>query len=210
MLAHSKIIYESALSDATALLRAKIEKRLSDLTPTPDASKGFRFQSPEQLGWFVTSGGNWRVENGELVGKCSGDHQWATYKIAYSAISQVTVRGRIIPPGQHNFRIWVGPVYVLFSWELGDLDSLHDSKGVVDRKPSAFNPGKEHEIVLRQQGSKVVITLDGKKAWESESTLSGTLSFQAAHDTTIGIRQFTIEGTPDSSKTVTAETRTQP
>jgi hypothetical protein len=210
MLAHSKIIYESAISDATALLRAKIEKRLSDLTPLPDASKGIKFQSPEQLGWFVTSGGNWRVENGELVGKCSGDHQWATYKVAYSAISQVTVRGRIIPPGQHNFRMWVGPVYLMFSWEGGDLDSMRDTKGITDRKPSAFSPGKEHEIVLRQQGSKVVVTLDGKKAWDSDSTLNGTLSFQAAHDTTIGVRQFTIEGTPDTAKAVTPETRSVP
>jgi hypothetical protein len=71
-------------------------------------------------------------------------------------------------------------------------------------------PGKEQEITLRQEGPNVLLLIDGKKEWEAATTMSGTISVQAAHGSTIGIKQLRIVGTPDASKEVVPETRPIP
>lgn len=210
MLEHARILYGSALPDATGLLRAKLEMRLKDAEMPPDPGKRITFHSPEQLEMFVTSGGNWRIEADELIGNCPGDRQWATLKTAFSAITQVTLRARIIPPAQHNLRLWVGPIHIIFNWEHADRDIYRNEKEGTDSPSSAIKPGKEYEISLKQQGSKVVVLVDGVKQWETEATLSGTVSIQAAHDSTIGVRQLSVDGTADPTQTVTAENREIP
>jgi hypothetical protein len=211
--ARASMWLERAIPGLTGPARVSAEKKLASLGPAAtgrDRLRGITFQSAEQLKLFVTSGGNWRIENNELIGSCSGDIQWATYRTAFSAISQVTLRARIVPPAQHNLRLWVGPIHIIFNWEGADRDCYRNGKAFMDKPISALKPGKEYEISMKQQGSKVVVAIDGITQWETEATLNGTVSLQAAHDSTIGIRQLTIEGIPDSSKKVIAENRQVP
>jgi tetratricopeptide (TPR) repeat protein len=204
---------DRAIPGLTGVARVSAEKKLASLGSAAagkDRVRGITFQSAEQVKSFVTSGGSWRVENNELLGTCSGEAQWATFSTSYSSISQVTLRARIVPPAQNNLRVWVGPIHVIFSWHGADRDSYRNGKAYTDKPNSAVKAGKEYEISIKQQGSKVVVSVDGVAQWETEATLNGTVSIQAALDSTIGVRQLTIEGIPDFTKTVTAENRQFP
>jgi hypothetical protein len=211
LMARARAIYESALPDASALQRAKIEKRLNELSLPPFLSKGITFQTPDQMKLFVTSGGSWRIENGELLGTCSGDRNWATFRAWFTSINQVTFKARIVPVGpQHNLRVWVGPIHIIFNWEGADRDAYRNGLALTDKTPSSIKPGKEYEITLKQQGSKVVVSIDGKRMWDCDATMSGIVSIQGAHESTIGLRSLAIDGVADLSKPVTAENRQGP
>lgn len=205
--------YSAAVGQLTGLSRARIEKRLKDVPP--DVKGGplpgtITFGSADQLSKFRTSGGTWKIEDGELVGSCPDHGQWATFGTAYQSMSEVSIRVRIVPPAKFNFRYWVGDLHFIFNHEVGSRTELRVGSKMVVVNRDLLIPGKEQEITLRQEGPNVLLLIDGKKEWEAATTMSGTISVQAAHGSTIGIKQLRIVGTPDASKEVVPETRPIP
>lgn len=205
--------YSAAIGQLTGLTRARIEKRLKDVPPDLKAGPlpgTITFTSADQLSKFRTSGGAWKIENGELLGSCPDHGQWATFGTAYSSLTEVTIRVRIVPPAKFNFRYWVGNLHFIFNHEVGNRTELRVGTQMVVLNRDLLTPGKEQEVTLRQEGSNVLLLVDGKKEWEAATTMSGTISLQAAHGSTIGIRQLRIVGTPDPTKEVVPETRPIP
>jgi len=156
-----------------------------------------KFDAPGDLDRFVLSGGEWRVAKGELVSTCPGDTAWATYRTSYKRLSSVLIRGRIVPPSQHNLRVWVGPVHLIFNWELADENHFRTHGRLTRSRPHALTPGKVHEIELKQVDDKVVVTVDGKTVYETQAALRGTISLQAALKATIAVREIRVVGEPD-------------
>jgi hypothetical protein len=210
---HGAYWYSAAVGQLTGLTRVRIEKRLKDVPPdlTGGALPGtITFTSADQLSKFRSSGGTWKIEDGELLGTCPDHGQWATFGTAYSSMSEVSIRVPIVPPAKSNFRYWVGNLHFIFNHEIGNRTELRVGTKMVVVNREFLTPGKEQEVTLRQEGSNVVLLIDGKKEWEAEATMSGTVSVQAAHGSTIGIRQLRIVGSPDPAKEVVAETRPIP
>lgn len=205
--------FKLAHERAGGLTKAKIERRLRELDPAGLAGRTITFTSPDRLNLFVTSGGAWKIQAGELVGCCPGGTEWATVKASYSAITQIRVRGRIVPPARTNFRIWAGPLRIIFNWELAEENhywNYWNGRVRTVTKPPLMTPGRESEIVILQTGKKVTISVDGKKDYETEAILNGTVSFQASLGSTIAIRELRIDGTIDPAKEVAAENRAEP
>lgn len=202
-----------ALDLAGGLTKAKIEKRLKELNPVALDARAITFTSPDRLRLFVTSGGTWKVQGGELIGSCPGGSEWATLKAHYSSITQIRIKGRIVPPAKTNFRIWAGPLRIIYNWELAEENhywNYWNGRVRTATKPPLLTPGKESEIIIQQMGKKVVITVDGKKDYETEAVLAGTVSFQASLGSTMAIRELKVEGTIDAGKEVAPENRAEP
>lgn len=169
-----------------------------------------KFDAPDDLDQFVLSGGTWRVMNGELVGTCPGDRSWATCRTSYRRMSSVVIRGRIVPPGKHNLRVWVGPVHLIFNWELADENHFRTHGRLTRSRPHALTPGKAHEIELKQVHGKVVVTVDAKTVYETQAALRGTISLQAALKATIAVEEIRIVGEPDPTARVVPLTKSAP
>jgi hypothetical protein len=207
---HARELLEGALPSSGGLVRGVIEQRLTELAPTAPAGTTIVFHSPETLLRFVTSGGTWSVEDGELRGSSPGGTEWATLATTYRAIESVTIRGLIVPPATTNFRIWVGPLHLIFNWEMADENHFRNLGDCTVIRTHALVPGKEHEIVLRQAGKKVLVSVDGRTLWQTQAELTGTVSFQAALGSMLAIRLLRVEGTPDPTVLAKAETREKP
>jgi hypothetical protein len=207
---HARGILEGALPASGGLARSAIEQHLAELAPSAPAGTTIVFHSPETLLRFVTSGGTWNVEDGELRGSSPGGTQWATLATTYRAIEAVTLRGLIVPPAATNFRIWVGPLHLIFNWEMADENHFRNLGDNTVIRTHALVPGHEHEIALRQTGKKVTVTVDGRTVWQPQAELAGTVSVQAALGSTIAIRLLRVDGTPDPSVATKAETREKP
>ena len=201
---------EAALPASGGLVRAAIEQHLAELAPGAPAGTTIVFHSPDTLLRFVTSGGTWTLEDGELRGSSPGGTEWATLATTYRAIECVTLRGLIVPPATTNFRIWVGPLHLIFNWEMADENHFRNQGDNTVIRTRALVPGKEHEIVLRQTGKKVTVTVDGRTVWQPQAELAGTVSLQAALGSTIAIRLLRVDGTPDPNVATKAETREKP
>ncbi len=215
LMAHAKVIYESALPEAKGVVRARIEKRLGEIESTGSkisiAGRLITFQSQEQLKLFLVAGGAWNVRDGELVGTCQGAAHWATLSTAFSSISQITLRARIVPPGKTELRIFAGPIHIIFNWSGANENHYRNgSPNSTKTSPHVLIPGKEQEIVLRQNGKLITVTVDGKKEYETEGQLAGTVSIAGASGSTVAFRSLRIDGKPDPTRKVTAETRDIP
>jgi hypothetical protein len=201
--------YQKSLTQTTGLTRAKLERRIREIAPdwTPPREGAVTFEKLEHLDKVVTSGGTWTVEGNELLGSCVGDTQWATLATSYRSMTQVTLRARIVPPAKNNLRYWVGNLHFIFNHEVGVRTEFRVGPSMVVMNRRYLTPGKEHEITLKQEGPKVILTIDGQKEWEAETMLSGTVSIQAAWGTTLGIREIQVIGTPDPSIKVVPPSR---
>jgi hypothetical protein len=208
--AHARELLEGALASSEGLVRGVIEQHLAELAPSAPAGTTIVFHSPETLSRFVTSGGTWTVEDGELRGSSPGGTEWATLATTYKAIECVTLRGLIVPPATTNFRIWVGPLHLIFNWEGADENHFRNLGDRTVTPTHALAPGKEHEIVLKQSGKKVLVSVDGRTVWQPQAELAGTVSVQAALGSTIAIRLLRVDGTPDPNVPAKAETREKP
>lgn len=206
--------YEKAAGGVTGLTKAKVIKRLQEAAPNSalsmQASGIYSFASAVQSPPIVNSGGEWRVEGGELLGTCPGDGQWATLGVSYASMTEVTVRVRIVPPAKFNFRYWVGDYHFIFNHEIGRRTECRNGKQMTEMFRDLLTPGKEHDITVREEGGKVLLLVDGKKEWETTGRMKGTISFQAAHGSTIGVRQIRVNGTVHPTEPAIAPARPLP
>ncbi|MHC4675343.1 MAG: SUMF1/EgtB/PvdO family nonheme iron enzyme, partial [Planctomycetota bacterium] len=168
------------------------------------------FKSKEDLNNFVISGGNWKVENNELVGYCTGDRSWATYNTYYKCLNSVLIRGKIVPPNTQNLRTMVGPIHLIFNWEIRNENHYRNYDKCTVTSPHALIPGKWHDIKFTQQARNVIVTVDDRQVYKTQAILQGTISIQAALGSTVAIESILISGQPDPSVKVEPETRGLP
>jgi hypothetical protein len=197
--------YRLALPSTTGLVQAKINKRLEGLTKSERVVRKIRFASPKVLSQFVGPEGpdmDRAVVNGRLVLSASRDARpLTTFRESFNSITSVVIRGAIVPPAKHNIRVSVGDINVFFNWEGGDENLISNAGRSASLRPSALTPGVVQSMEFKQQGSDVVILVDGKKLYEAAGRLEGTVTIYT-WNSTIAIEEIVIEGVPNSTKTV--------
>ncbi len=137
----------------------------------------------------------WRVVNEELIGtERPGEALEATLAWKFKRISAVTVRGRIRPNSKHNFRMSVGPVNLIFNWEMAkECHFRYDDDLTVIRR-NLLAPGREHEITVRQLTAKSIeVLVDGRRVWITLGRLWGTVTIYP-YQSSIGIREVRVLG----------------
>ncbi|UCD27435.1 MAG: hypothetical protein JSV03_09925, partial [Planctomycetota bacterium] len=176
------------------------------LTTTVDLS----FRTPDDLNQFVISGGDFKIEDNALVATCPGGNNWATYKTHYKKISSVLIRGQIVLPCYQEFRIWVGPIHMIFNWKNALQNHYRNNAVCTTTTPYALTPGKWQDIELKQVDNMVLVWVDKKIIYTTEAVLQGTVSVQSAVNSTIAVQRIKIVGQPDPSVKVKPETRGLP
>lgn len=169
-------------------------------------TRTFRFASDADLGAWVQSGGDWRVEDGRAIGRSlypqSDRYSWLTCRDAFGEIERVVVRGGLAEGSPHNLRIGVGAVTVILNWEVSDASLVHyvgsDGHGA---GPRVLRPGEDSEIVIESRGEgtdrHVRLVVDDRLLWEgSGPPLMGTVTVYPALGSTIRIRDVTVTGRP--------------
>jgi len=173
-------------------------------------SEQVTFRTAGDLDQLVISGGAWSVENEELIGTCAGDRSWATVRTYFKRLDSVSVRARLVPPSTRNLRMWVGPILLIFNWEMADQNHYRNNQALTVTRPHALTPGRWYDIELRQAGDKVVVTVDDEPVYETEAILRGTVSVQSAWKSTIAVRRIVIHGEPDPTVSAAPVTRNLP
>ncbi len=169
-------------------------------------TRTFRFASNADLGAWVRSGGDWRVEDGHAVGRSlypqSDRYSWLTCREAFGEIERVVVHGGLAAGSPHNLRIGVGAVTVILNWEVSDANLVHyvgsDGHGAGSR---ALRPGVDSEIVIESRGvgtdRHVRLVVDDRLLWEGVGPpLMGTVTVYPALGSTIRVRDVTVTGRP--------------
>ncbi len=165
--------------------------------PSSEQVLNVTFRDAGDLNQLVRSGGNWKIKNNELLGTCGGDQSWATCRTSFKRISSVLIRGQIVPPSTQNFRVWVGPIHLIFNWEMADQNHYRTNQELTVTQPHALTAGQWHDIEFKQNDNKVVVTVDGKTVYQTTAELAGTISVQSAWNSTIAVQQIRIVGVPD-------------
>ncbi len=144
--------YRRALPAVKGLARLKAEKRLATLpatdpamdddeTPGGEAVRSYRFADPSSLADFVIKGAAkiedapadlprgsklWQIKDEELQIRSLGESKSTQVVLAqpFDSISEVVVKGRLVPPNQNNFRFEIGRYRFIFNWEMGDKNLI--------------------------------------------------------------------------------------
>ena len=119
---------------------------------------------------------------------------WAAELRKFERISAVTVRGRIRPNSKHNFRMSVGPVNLIFNWEMAQQCHFRYDDDVTVIRRNLLEPGREHEITVRQLTAKSIeVLVDGRRVWITLGRLWGTVTIYP-YQSSIGIRGVRVLG----------------
>lgn len=162
------------------------------------ATRRIDFRRPDAAQQFILSrrgSVRWDAKEGAMI--ISGKGGLATYAEHFRSISSVTIRGMIVPPSEHCFRIGVGPISLLFNWEGGSQNRFHVGQSVTQTEPYALTPGKMHEVRVVQEGDQAVITFDEKQHHTVTARLEGTVTVYTNYGNTIKVSEIVIEGVPE-------------
>jgi hypothetical protein len=173
LLAHARATYESALPGATALLRAKIEKRLEGLGPPPSAA------APVDLLKLIDTkrdavAGEWTTNGRALV--CTQKTRCGRVQVPYEPPEEYDVS--VVVERKEGFEIYIGlsrgqrQFYVAVDDYKGSMTAI----GLIDGKwnkenkePDAVSRGKiltndkPSTIVCAVRKDGVSVTIDGQK-----------------------------------------------
>lgn len=163
-----------------------------------------RFESADALDDLVLNGGDWHVEHGALRATAGDDGARATFRYAFRRIRSVTVRGAIKSEAGLNFRFAAGPVSVILNWEVADENHMWVGGRRVITSPRRLVVGREHEMVLRRLGDRVVVLVDRELLFDEplQGELAGTVSVYPALGSEILVREIVIDGDVDPGVTV--------
>jgi hypothetical protein len=170
LLAHAKSIYESALPDSAALVRAKIEKRLADLESSgPGAARVdlLRVVDPRR----DSVQGAWRIENQTLV---SPMEAFPRIQFPYAPPSEydltLVVERKATIPGPDAGGLYAGLVGGEKQFGV-EIDAGGKSSGIwvsekggtlgASVRGSFLSEGRAHSIVYKVRASKVEVRVDG-------------------------------------------------
>jgi len=164
-----------------------------------------RFTSSDALQQFVKPAPEtWIQQGSELVSRGpGGSESYLLYRTFFRIISQVRIRGRIVPPCEQNFRVSVGPISLIFNWELADENHFRNGDSITVLSGHALTPGRIHTITLEQKAAEVVVRVDAREVYRTQAILEGTVTVSPAEGSVIAISELDIDGTPDSRMPVT-------
>ncbi|HEX5053614.1 MAG TPA: hypothetical protein VFZ65_17680 [Planctomycetota bacterium] len=181
--------------------------RTTQLAVEPSVGS-LRFREAADLERLHIDGGEWRVQDGLLYGRSLGPDAAtrATARFAWQRIDCITIRGGIQSQAGLNFRIAVGPVNILFNWEVADQNHFYYRDAAGDRfqvtEPRLLRAGVEHTIVLRQVDDHVAVFVDGTEVTEAVATLAGTVCVYPAIGSEIFVRSIEVVGDVDCARVV--------
>jgi hypothetical protein len=168
-----------------------------------DGKHDIRFSSSSVLRNFrSTHPGAWRVEDSEAVGTSPGKGVTCelTYDKHFKSIRKVLIQGRIVGPRNENFRLAVGPIHLIFNWELADQNHFRNGRARTVLPGHALTAGKTHSIAVSQEKECVVVSVDNREVYRTEATLAGTVTLQAAEGSTIAVSRIVIDGDVDPQR----------
>jgi hypothetical protein len=149
--------------------------------------------------------GQWGVRNGYLLMSNNPDATYvATYREYFKSMASVTIRGGLVPPNKHNFRVSVGPINIILNWEGGGENHFRGptSETPTVSRPQVLVPGMIQEIQIRQDGEKIEVLIDGRPHFATKGGLEGTVSIYC-NSGPITVQSLIIEGEVDGGKKVT-------
>lgn len=157
-----------------------------------------RFGEPGDVGRLAIENGDWRVEDGVLLGASEGANNFATVRYAFSDIRAVVIRGGIRSDAGLNFRCKVGDVNLLLNWEVRPENHLWQFGRCTAKGPHALEPGKEHTIAMLSTPGAVQVFLDGEHWWTAPGGLAGTVTVYPALGSEIFVREILVVGEIES------------
>jgi len=186
----------------------KAESILRDLRSRP-TSIVLDFRSPLKAkrlldGFIMSTPKAWQPRRGELQGR-KGYLTYATY---FKSIRRVEVRGRLVPPSKHNFRMSVGQINLIFNWEVRRQNAYRNGEKCTMQDGDALVPGQVHEIVVENEGEQITVSVDGKTVYTTAGKLHGTVTLYPAFRSTIGVSRIEIAGTPEPERKVSGHSHT--
>lgn len=197
--------YRRAWHGAPALEQSRLHRAMSlleDRLLTAPGPGRARFAG-DGLAQMILSGGVWRVERGLLVGRNTGDTCRATCRYAFREIRSVVLRAGIRSPAGRNLRVAIGGFNALLNWEVDPVNLWFVGDKRTVTKPMLCQPGKEHELRIRQIEGEVVVWFDGAVVYRAPWRLAGTVCVYPAVHSEVFVRELQIEGVPDLFTTVT-------
>jgi hypothetical protein len=175
-------------------------RELTSLVPQLATARGvhaLQFRTASDLDQLVRANGDWRVENGVLVGASKGANNFATHRLHFGAIRAVVVRGGIRSEAGLNFRVHVGDISLLLNWEVQPENHLWSGGTCLPKGPPALTVGKEHTIALFQApGDRVHVCIDDVLWWSVGGKLAGTVTVYPALGSEIFVREILVDGDP--------------
>jgi len=191
MLAHAGAIYESALPDATGLLRIRIEKR-RETSKSPAAPPGpsvdlLKLIDPKLDGVL----GDWTLERGVLVFPAGRSAAWL--QIPYSPPEEYDLKIVATRKGGGGFDFYVGvivpggkPLLLHidggFQGKSGGFQSI-DGKDWGSNETSwndirVFDADKRHTLLISVRRNQLAVTADGKSLskWTADYTRASPVS----------------------------------
>lgn len=185
--------------------RARLQRlfdRAGELMAEADDAFVQRFAGPDDLGAMQITAGEWRVANGTLIGRSTGEATRATLPWAFARIASVTIRGSIRSAGTLNFRVAVGPCNALLNWELDDVNPIWFGDMEQRVGPRAMSADREHAIHIRQLGEWIAVFVDERLLALGPGQLAGTVSVYPALGSEIAVRQIEVIGDLDLGRVV--------
>ena len=115
----------------------------------------------------------------------------------------MTIRGGIRSSQGLNFRAAIGALNLLLNWEVKPESHLYLGEHRVATLPHLLQPGREHDLRIRQLGPNVGVFLDGVPVWSGPGQLSGTVCVYPALLSEIFITELSVTGEVDPLTEVT-------
>jgi hypothetical protein len=175
-------------------------RQLLDVTArlaTTAGSSQLQFRDARDVEQFVIDNGDWRIDDGRLIGQADGADNFATHRMRFAQLHTVVIRGGIRSTAGLNFRCKVGDVNLLLNWEVRPENHLWRHGQCVAKGPRALTPGREHTIVVFTDGSVSHVCIDGEHWWTAPGGLEGTVTVYPALGSEIFVREILVDGVPD-------------
>lgn len=176
--------------------------RLED-APDPRGSLGQVDFSRGGIDQMRILGAASQLEAGRLILQNLGPAARALLTTAYEEIRSVRVRGEILSPDNRNFRIAVGDFCAIFNWELEESCHFWVGEARSRRQGLLFKKGVQHDIRLRQIGSRIVVCCDGQEVFQALGKLRGTVCVYPAVRSRIAVASIHVDGQIDRFTKVT-------
>ena len=162
-----------------------------------DGLSRLRFAHATQLEQMLRRNGEWRIEDGLLVGKATGADNFATHRVRFAHIEAAVIRGGIRSEAGLNFRCQVGNANLLFNWEVEPQNHLWLNGNCLRATPPAMTAGEEHTVLLFSDGQQLNVCVDGRHLFATKCMCSGTITVYPALGSEIFVREILIDGYPE-------------
>lgn len=186
------------LDAAEVAARAALAAQWTGQLASARGVQALRFARDADREQLLYARGEWRVADGLLQGRAVGENNFATHRYAFRNTRSVVIRGGIRSEGGLNFRCLVGDVNLLLNWEVADENHFWRHGERRAKGPRALAAGKEHTIVLLQDGELVHVLIDGALWWSEPGCLDGTITVYPALGSEIFVREILVDGDVDA------------